>query len=516
MDECCPRDNGAPSPKRRRQSCEENIEPNVHAQGSVEIIASEGKIHVVSEEETRSSCTQVNTQPVARSLSADQISRIEQNRLAALQRKQKAESQAAADKGNMSAEQRARIEQNRLAALQRKQQRLPSSQEAPLSQEASRQALSPQSGDTSKDEGSKLDVQQQPVGSDAKSSNADSNAESSSTSSTPSLPSVGSQPFTPLSVSAQSGESVMESDAEDSSSHASSASDESSSSDPSSSTDSQDRSDSNSESEQPEAPHQDEHRAETEQNREALQRRGLKPEQIAQIEENRRRAMAKKSGLSVEQKRRIEGEHAAAEVRKEEVHSATPKAANSLAQDVAQPVAKPDEVDGVPTPKPPEERDAKQKLVATLLCRWWYVLPPWPPEDYKYDDALAHRNLRRVSVNNFHNEAEFDERGFQNVYELTHFRGLFRAANGTLFDLRPIEGRPSYDQLMLKSKPELYRLLIAAYDAQLQELLAETNKKSAPKELEEHLRQTRHDAAQVRQKATFYLAFAGKTSSVRK
>merc|ERR1712194_494526 len=27
-----------------------------------------------------------------------------------------------------------------------------------------------------------------------------------------------------------------------------------------------------------------------------------------------------------------------------------------------------------------EERNAKQTLVAQVLCRWWYVLPHWPPE----------------------------------------------------------------------------------------------------------------------------------------
>merc|ERR1712054_718188 len=102
-------------------------------------------------------------------------------------------------------------------------------------------------------------------------------------------------------------------------------------------------------------------------------------------------------------------------------------------------------------------------------------------------------------------EPELDEKGFRKVYELEQFKGCFRASDGQLLDVRPTEGRPSYDQLMQKSKQDLYRLLIAAFDGQLMELFAETQKKGASKDLELYLQDLRKQAAQVRQKATFYL-----------
>merc|ERR1712224_1066649 len=60
----------------------------------------------------------------------------------------------------------------------------------------------------------------------------------------------------------------------------------------------------------------------------------------------------------------------------------------------------------------PEDRDGKQKLVATLLCRWWYVLPDWPPRDVAYyDKRLETRNLRRVVIEVFDREPEMDSLG---------------------------------------------------------------------------------------------------------
>lgn len=164
----------------------------------------------------------------------------------------------------------------------------------------------------------------------------------------------------------------------------------------------------------------------------------------------------------------------------------------------------------VPPPKPMEERDAKQKLVAQLMCRWWFVLPPWPPEDFDSDAALMRRGFRRAPVNTFAQEPECDKRGLRKAYELEQFQGCFRASDGELLDMRPTEGRPSYNQFMLKTTPELYRMLLAAYDAQLAELVAETKKSEASKDLEGHVEKLRKDASQVRKKATFYLMMTGK------
>jgi len=161
----------------------------------------------------------------------------------------------------------------------------------------------------------------------------------------------------------------------------------------------------------------------------------------------------------------------------------------------------------IPPPKPVETRSAKQALVAQLLCRWWYVLPEWPPADYSFESALAKHRLRRVPLRRFDMEPEIDERGFTKVYELGQFKGLFRAVGDRLYDLRPVEGRPSYDQLMQKSSPELHRLLVAAYKEQLAELERQPPKGKDREDLKQTLRQK---LKEVQQKASFSLMFAPK------
>ncbi|CAJ1384841.1 unnamed protein product [Effrenium voratum] len=116
---------------------------------------------------------------------------------------------------------------------------------------------------------------------------------------------------------------------------------------------------------------------------------------------------------------------------------------------------------------PKKERNAKQKLVATLLCRWWYVLPDWPPRSFDYDAALARRGYRQVPVEVFESEPEGELR---KCFPLSGgYRGLFRDEQGLLIDVRPVEGRPSYDQLMLRSTPELHQLVVLAYTRQLED-----------------------------------------------
>ncbi|CEM29605.1 unnamed protein product [Vitrella brassicaformis CCMP3155] len=40
----------------------------------------------------------------------------------------------------------------------------------------------------------------------------------------------------------------------------------------------------------------------------------------------------------------------------------------------------------------------KQGLVSKVLCRWWYVMPEWPPEDFDNDGELRKQKLRRVEI----------------------------------------------------------------------------------------------------------------------
>lgn len=124
-------------------------------------------------------------------------------------------------------------------------------------------------------------------------------------------------------------------------------------------------------------------------------------------------------------------------------------------------------------PKPPGERNKKQNLVAKLLCRWWYVMPDWPPQDMDWAAALERQGCRCVPVEAMHMEPEYDERGLRKVFAVADWPGLYRDEQGRLVDVRPVEGRPSYDQFMKRSELELFKLLMTAYERQLAELEAQ-------------------------------------------
>lgn len=168
---------------------------------------------------------------------------------------------------------------------------------------------------------------------------------------------------------------------------------------------------------------------------------------------------------------------------------------------------------GVPASKPPKERSPKQDLVAKILCRWWYVLPPWPPEDFDYEATLHNRGFRRVDVANFHLEPERDIHGREKVFALKDWVGLYRTGYGELVDVRPVEGRPSYDRLMLRSTPELHRLLITALSRQLVELRAQPISCSDDEVLRQELAQ---ELTKAKRKASFVLSLMPSGKAVSK
>jgi len=117
------------------------------------------------------------------------------------------------------------------------------------------------------------------------------------------------------------------------------------------------------------------------------------------------------------------------------------------------------------------ERTAKGKVVTELLCRWWYVLPDWPPDDEDYYRAELNRlSLRRVRVEEWEWAPKIDKNGFHKVYELSQFRGLFRNSSGQLYDLRPRDTCPCFNNLFKKDIGELLQLLTLAYQNQLADL----------------------------------------------
>eukprot|EP00929_Paragymnodinium_shiwhaense_P076868 TRINITY_DN39577_c0_g2_i1.p1 TRINITY_DN39577_c0_g2~~TRINITY_DN39577_c0_g2_i1.p1 ORF type:complete len:404 (+),score=118.20 TRINITY_DN39577_c0_g2_i1:54-1265(+) len=156
-----------------------------------------------------------------------------------------------------------------------------------------------------------------------------------------------------------------------------------------------------------------------------------------------------------------------------------------------------------------EKRDGKQRLVAKLLCRWWYALPDWPPRDIAYyDKRLEARKLRRILIQAFDRVPDVDEDGRTKVFSVPHYPGLFREATGRLWDLRPVLGRPSYDQMMSKTESELHRLVLDAYQNQLKELEAQPIK---GKDDEERRLELKKEVKEAKQKASFSAMFRKKS-----
>jgi len=146
-------------------------------------------------------------------------------------------------------------------------------------------------------------------------------------------------------------------------------------------------------------------------------------------------------------------------------------------------------------------REPKHQVIADLLCRWWYVLPDWPPEDDAfYQTELAKRNLRKVSIQEWEWVPEVDDKGRKKTYELRQFRGLFRASDGTLIDLRPKDTCPCYANFMKKELPELCDMLAVAYENQIKELKnSKYNETALEAELKVKLTSARNQADKARQ-----------------
>ena len=135
-------------------------------------------------------------------------------------------------------------------------------------------------------------------------------------------------------------------------------------------------------------------------------------------------------------------------------------------------------------------RSPKEQLVADLLCRWWYVLPDWPPANFDYGKSLRENNLRVVPLDKWETEEDFDSEKRMKCYALSQYQGMFRDALGALRDLRPLEGKPCYTEFVKKSEKELAGLLAQALSKQIEILTnsSEKNTQSLIVELKEKLK----------------------------
>lgn len=118
-----------------------------------------------------------------------------------------------------------------------------------------------------------------------------------------------------------------------------------------------------------------------------------------------------------------------------------------------------------------KDRQPKEEAVAQLLCRWWYSLPDWPPqEESYYQEKLRAEGCKKVRIEEWEWLPEVDDKGLKKVYELSQFRGVYRKANGELLDLRPQETCPCYANLIKWDMAKLYKCLVQALEKQLEDL----------------------------------------------
>lgn len=147
-----------------------------------------------------------------------------------------------------------------------------------------------------------------------------------------------------------------------------------------------------------------------------------------------------------------------------------------------------------------KDRSPKEAVVAEILCRWWYALPPWPPADEAYyEEELKKRSLRKVTIQAWEWVPEFDAKGLRKVYGLAQYRGLYRSATGELVDVRPQATCPCFTNFMKKDMPELADLLVTAYEGQLKALQEAGGDKKLEQEIQAQLTKARNSAYKAKQ-----------------
>ena len=112
----------------------------------------------------------------------------------------------------------------------------------------------------------------------------------------------------------------------------------------------------------------------------------------------------------------------------------------------------------------------KKYYVHQLLQRWWYALPLWPPENYDTSEKLKENKLRLVEEKNWKKEVEINSDDFKKCVELPGFKYVYITKEGKIYDFRPQEGKPSFNNLMKLNDIELHQYIVKALKNQLDEL----------------------------------------------
>ena len=112
----------------------------------------------------------------------------------------------------------------------------------------------------------------------------------------------------------------------------------------------------------------------------------------------------------------------------------------------------------------------KKYYVHQLLQRWWYALPKWPPENLDVSEKLRENKLRLVEEKNWKKEIELNSDDYIKCIELPGYKYVYITKEGKIYDFRPQEGKPSFNNLMKLSDIELHQYIVTALKNQLNDL----------------------------------------------
>ena len=112
----------------------------------------------------------------------------------------------------------------------------------------------------------------------------------------------------------------------------------------------------------------------------------------------------------------------------------------------------------------------KEYYVHQLLQRWWYALPMWPPDNYDTSEKLKENNLRLVEEKNWKKEIELNSDNFQKCIELPGYKYVYLTKEGKVYDFRPEENKPTFNNLMKLNDIQIHQYLVIALTKQLEEL----------------------------------------------
>ena len=112
----------------------------------------------------------------------------------------------------------------------------------------------------------------------------------------------------------------------------------------------------------------------------------------------------------------------------------------------------------------------KKYFVHQLLQRWWYALPQWPPDNFDTTEKLKENKLRLVEEKNWKKEVEINSDDYKKCVELPGYKYVYITKEGKVFDFRPEEGKPCFNNLMKLNDIELHQYIVTALKNQLNDL----------------------------------------------